>query len=88
MIPGVTKSGFHYELEPEALDDYELLELLEQVDDGQILAVMKVAPKLLGNAQTAALNEHLRGENGRVSASAMIAAVMEILHSTPSGKNS
>ena len=88
MIGGVTKSGFAYELEPEALDDYELLELLQQVDDGQTLAIMRVAPRLLGADQTAALKEHIRGENGRVSATAMIAAVMEILNTTPQGKNS
>ena len=33
-MKGKTSSGFEYELDEAALDDYELLETLQDIDDG------------------------------------------------------
>lgn len=41
----VTSSGFRYKIDDEALDDWETLTLLKKVDDGDILAIIDVAPK-------------------------------------------
>mgnify|MGYP000668221215 CR=1 FL=1 len=35
MIKGTTKSGFNYTIQEGALDDYELLEELREIDKGE-----------------------------------------------------
>ena len=70
-ITGTTESGFRYTLPPDALDDYELLENLCDIDNGD-------ASKITGNAQIEALKDHVRKENGRVPASKMIEEIIQI----------
>ena len=72
MFTGKTSSGFEFSLQDEVLDDYELLETLQM---------------LLGPAQRDALKDHVRSENGRVSAQKMLAEVMEIFESKNKSKN-
>ena len=47
MLKGITKSGFEYEVEDKALDSWELLESLVEVDEGNVGAIVKVARQLL-----------------------------------------
>lgn len=86
MIKGKTESGFEFEVEEEVTDDYEFLELLCKVDNGEVNLIPKVADELLGIEQKKALMEHLR-ENGRVSAKKMGEAIGEIMTSFGQGKN-
>ena len=51
MLKGITKSGFDYEIEDKALDNWELLESLVAIDEGDTAAVVKVARQLLSKAQ-------------------------------------
>lgn len=88
MIEGKTSTGFEFKLEDEVLDDYELLEVLCDVDDGNMAAIRKVLPMLLGEDQATALKEHLRGDTGRVSASKLFDAVAEIFNTSKELKNS
>ena len=88
MIKGKTKSGFEFEIEEEVLDDYEILEDLCAVDNGEVNKIPKVASNILGEEQMKKLKEHLRGENGRVSASKMGEAIGEILTWCVEGKHS
>jgi hypothetical protein len=88
MIEIKLKSGFSCEIDEVALDDWELLELFQQIDDGQPQKILKVAPKLLGKEQTDALKDHLRTDAGRVPMSAMINAIREIMDEVKAGKNS
>lgn len=87
MIKGKTISGFEYEIEDEALDDYELLELLCELDSGNVTGTGKAISLLLGSAQKEALKEHCRTESGRVSTTKMLTEFSEILNSSKSGKN-
>ena len=87
MFAGKTKSGFEYTLEDEALDDYELLETLQDIDEGEYNKVTKMVKMLLGDKQRDALKEHIRGKNGRVSAQKLIDEVMEMFSAANKSKN-
>lgn len=88
MIDVTLKSGFSVKIDEVALDDWELLELFQEIDDGAPQKILKVAPKLLGKEQTDALKDHLRNDQGRVPMSAMINAIREIMDEVKAGKNS
>ena len=77
-ITGTTESGFQYTLPPDAIDDYELLEDLSSVDNGDASKITRAARQLLGDAQIEALKDHVRKENGRVPASKMIEEIIQI----------
>lgn len=87
-MKGKTTSGFEYELDESALDDYELLEELCELDAGDTSKTISVLNRLLGNEQKERLKEHLRMENGRVPASKMMLEMGEIFNSVKEGKNS
>lgn len=87
MHKGVTSSGFEFELADEALDDYELLEILHKIDNGDNGLIVDMVDKLLGENQKEKLKEHVRAENGRVSAKLLLGEVMEIFKSNDAGKN-
>lgn len=77
-ITGTTESGFRYTLPPDALDDYELLENLCDIDNRDASKITGTARQLLGDAQIEALKDHVRKENGRVPASKMIEEIIQI----------
>ena len=80
MLKGITKSGFEYEVEDKALDSWELLESLVEVDEGNVGAIVKVARQLLSKAQLDSLKEHCRDiGTGIVSRNKMLAEIADIL---------
>lgn len=87
MLRGKTESGFTYEIDEEVMDDYDFLEILCKIDDGDTALTVKMVDMLLGEKQKEELKNHLRTENGRVSAKKMLAEVMEIFRETKEGKN-
>lgn len=87
MLKGKTKSGFAYEVSDETLDDYELFEILTEVDKNPLL-VPKMVKLLLGETQRQKLLDHLRDDKGKVSISAVGVEVMEIFESNNKAKNS
>lgn len=86
MIKGVTKSGFKFEISDKALDDYELLELMSEVDTNALL-VPKVFEKLLGKKQKKNLVEWLKKKDGYASTEKMTKLLEEILTSNQKLKN-
>lgn len=80
--------GFELELDQEALDDVELLEDFAKMDEGDAFAMPSAVQRLLGKENKKLLYDHLRGENGRVAATAVGAAVFELMNSLKEGKNS
>ena len=86
MITGVTESGFAYKIEDEALDDYELLETLADIDNGDSGRIPQMVNLLLGKEQKDLLKEHCRVD-GRISSARMLSEVSEILNSNKAGKN-
>lgn len=87
MVKGTTKSGFSYEIDEEILDDYEFLEILLKIDEGEVAFSIKMVDMLLGEKQKNRLKEHVRNEDGRVSASKLIVEAFEIFESIKKGKN-
>lgn len=87
MIRGTTRSGFTFELDEAALDDMELFEALCDLEAGDGRAVVPICRRLLGD-QKAALYEHLRGGNGRVSVAKVADELADIIGSAKNGKKS
>ena len=77
MIEGITKTGFIYEIEEDRLYNYELIELLEEVDSSP-LALPKVVNILLGKEQAKELKDHVRSKDGIVAVDKMAEELQEI----------
>lgn len=77
MKRGRTSTGFEFELDDTKLDDYELLEMLTELDEGQYGRITRTVEKLLGNEQKERLKEHVR-KNGKVSATELMNEISEI----------
>ena len=88
MIKGTTKSGFNYTIQEGALDDYELLEELREIDKGTTSLIVDVIEKIIGSEQKEQLKKHVRDEAGRVSIKRMFDEIGEILRGNQEGKNS
>ncbi|CZQ83396.1 Hypothetical protein TFLO_387 [Trichococcus flocculiformis] len=87
MIKGKTKSGFSYELDKERLNNYELLEAIEELEENP-LVLSRVVNLLLGKEQTKKLKDHLRTENGIVPTEKMSEEITEIFQNQGETKNS
>lgn len=87
MITGKTKSGFSYELDKERLNNYELLEAIEELEENP-LVLSRVVNLLLGKEQTKKLKDHLRTENGIVPTEKMSEEITEIFQNQGETKNS
>lgn len=87
MIIGKTKSGFSYELDKERLNNYELLEAIEELEENP-LVLSRVVNLLLGKEQTKKLKDHLRTENGIVPTEKMSEEITEIFQNQGETKNS
>lgn len=83
---GKTKSGFVYTLDPNKLDDFELLEKLAGVDDN-ILDLPKILVMLLGKEQKDKLYDHVRTEDGRVPIQKVTEEIMDIFTANKEVKN-
>lgn len=79
-LDGTTESGFQYTIQPDAIDDYELLEDLCDIDNGDASKITIAARRLLGDTQLEALKDHVRNENGRVPATKMVEEITQIFN--------
>lgn len=86
-LKGTTQSGFAWEIDPRAADDYELLEMLAELDENPLL-LSKVLKKLLGEGQKDNLLDHARDEDGRVSVTRINDEIIDIFNGTKDIKNS
>lgn len=87
IISGVTESGFEFKIPADTLDDYELMEMIAELDDGKMQNLPKIINKVLGDGQKNALMEHLR-KNGKVSMIGMSKSFFEIMGAIKEGKKS
>ena len=85
MIKGSTNSGFEFEISDSALNDWELLELIDEIDE-KPTAMIRIAKKLLGEEKYLLLKKHCTFE-GKVLMDKMMTEVTEIMK-TNSAKNS
>ena len=77
---GRTESGFEFDVDDKSLDDYELLEDLAEIADGNEGKVVSVFTRLLGSEQKNKLKEHVRNDAGKVSASGMTKELLNIFN--------
>ena len=82
MLKGTTKSGFKFEIDDKHLGNYELLEAISDVEDSP-LALPRVIKLLLGDSKAKVLKNHVRDDEGFVSADKLSAEIMEIFESQP-----
>lgn len=87
LIKGKTKSGFSYQIEESRLNNYELLELIGELDENPVV-ISKMVVMMLGKEQTAELKNHLRDEDGLVPNNKMMDEITEIFQSQAETKNS
>lgn len=81
-LTGVTKTGFTYTISKNNLDNYELFELMSEVDENPTV-FPKIADLVLGKNQMKELKEHLRREDGTVSTEKIMTEIKNILTDNP-----
>ncbi len=85
MITGKTKSGFEFKLEDNALDDYELIEALGELDENP-LKISKVINLLFGSRKNE-VKEFIKRQKGYVSTKEMSNLITEVFSAISNGKN-
>lgn len=79
MVKGETKSGFKFKIDEAIADDMELIEDIAKADK-DVSVFPAVLTKILGEKQKAALYNHLRDKNGRVSIKAAVEEFTEMMN--------
>jgi len=74
-----TDSGFVCDIDPDCMDDMEVLELVVRIDKGDTTAYPEYAEKILGEDGKRRLYDHLRGSTGRVPVSATMDELSDII---------
>ena len=87
MKQGNTTTGFEYLITDEVLDDWELLEMLSEIDKGKEGLIVEVANRLFDPEQMKALKSHVKKTDGKVSITGMVREITEILQSDEATKN-
>ncbi len=82
MLKGTTKSGFKYEVKDESLNDYELFELISEVDEKPLL-LPKLVLKLLGEKQKNNLIKHVKKDKDIAPLDKISEEIMEIFKNKP-----
>lgn len=77
MLKGKTKTGFEYEFDENLFKDYELVEMLAEVDDNP-LVLPQIFKKLIGD-RVKDLKDHVRDENGVVDIDKMVIEFEDII---------
>lgn len=87
-IKGVTESGFAFEIAPEVLDDLELVDMLYEVDNGDITKLSAFLTRMLGDGQKKRLYEHVRKMCGYVSGTQVNAEIASMFNVSAALKKS
>ena len=82
MLSVTTDTGFHCEIEEDALDDMELLEAVMDLENSEpvtkVTGFREVLELLLGEEQKKALYAHIKAEHGRVKPSVLKDMLLQI----------
>lgn len=87
MLKGISASGFEFEIDEEVLDDWEMLELLQEIDDGSVGKIAKAIVLLLGKEQYEKLKNFIKARDGKIKASVMIDEFTSIMNANKEVKN-
>lgn len=77
VITGKTKTGFEYEIDKKILNDYELLEEIDNIGKNPLI-IIKLLKRLLKEEQLEKLKEHIRNEEGIVPLDKMEKELIDI----------
>lgn len=77
MLKGKTSTGFQFQIAEGALDNYELVEALADIETDP-LSVTKVVTLLLGKEQKEKLKDHVRNDKGVVTTTALMKEIEEV----------
>lgn len=77
-LRAITVAGVQLTVDPAVFDDFELLESLAEIQRGDVLALPAVFRAVAGD-KAQALLDALRGENGRVAATAATEVLVQIM---------
>lgn len=88
-MKGKTKTGFEWEVNATAVDNWELVEILAEADKGRSSALIQGMKMVFGDEGYTALKEHVRGlsKDGIVHSTAMSSEFLSFLNSISEGKN-
>lgn len=84
----ITKNGFQCELDDNALNDWEVLEVLREIDQGDPTAIVEVPKLILSSDDQKALRAFCRDERGKIAIDKMVSEITGILEAAKAGKNS
>lgn len=87
IIKGTTTTGFDYEITEAALNNYELFELIAEIEDNPLM-LPKLVRLLFGEEQKKKLMDHCRAEDGTVPIQRVNDEIIEIFNSQQKVKNS
>lgn len=77
-LRAITVAGVQLTVDPAVFDDFELLESLAEIQRGDVLALPAVFRAVAGD-KAQALLDAIRGENGRVTATAATELLVQIM---------
>jgi len=77
VITGKTKTSFEYEIDKKILNDYELLEEIDNIGKNPLI-IIKLLKRLLKEEQLEKLKEHIRNEEGIVPLDKMEKELIDI----------
>jgi|BioPla2DNA2_1021312.scaffolds.fasta_scaffold22615_2 hypothetical protein len=87
FIKGVTSTGFNYEITEAALNNYELFEVIAEIEEKPLL-LPKLVRLLFGKEQKEKLMDYCRDEDGTVPIQRVKDEIIEIFNSQQKVKNS
>ena len=78
LVKGKTKSGFEFEVDSDHLKNWELLEKIADMRNGDGMLAFDVIRTILGDAQKKRLYDHCRDAKGMVPVDAVNAEISDI----------
>lgn len=88
-ITGITGNGFSFSINADAMNDWDLLKDLSEIDTGNTSKLVSVITRMLGEEQLERLEDYLRNpETGRIYMTDMLSAFQEIMTASNEAKNS
>lgn len=89
MKSGTTRTGFEYTFDDDRINDMEVIDALADVTSGEnVLAITHALRKLLPDDDRKRLYEHVRLEDGRVPADAIMEEIRDMMEGVDEGKKS
>lgn len=87
MFKGKLENGFEFQIEESKLDDWELVEMFSDIENGNLFKIVDVFKKILGDEQYKNLKNHIKEKEGNISIDYMQKVIVEIMQSKQETKN-